>query len=140
MFECSFLFPYVLMYLGFKVVPSSLKHMKAPRKVYVLVVKISPKIRDLDRSHFFQEKNIWISLLKTVFLEPYASMRSKTHMCTVMYHVSMCMFYVILCVQAGKGFRCIAFGLSGWGRKFSRSWARGQWVQKPLNPEGKLEK
>lgn len=58
MFECSFLFPYVLMYLGFKVVPSSLKHMKAPRKVYVLVVKISPKIRDLDRSHFFQEKNI----------------------------------------------------------------------------------
>lgn len=59
MFESSFLFPYVFMYIGFKVVASSLKYMKAPKKVYVLVVKISPKISDLDRLFpFCQEKLI----------------------------------------------------------------------------------
>lgn len=57
MLESSFLFPNVFMYKGFKAVTSSLKPMKAPRKVYVLVVKISPKTRDLDRLFpFWQEK------------------------------------------------------------------------------------
>lgn len=63
-------------------------------------------------------------MLRTAFLDPCAIKMNKMHMYTVMYHVSMYMFYVILCVQTGKGFCfiCVWLGCLGAGNSVGYGW------------------
>ena len=105
--ESSSLFPCVVMYMGFKAVTSSLKYAKAPRKVYLLEVKASIKTDKIwvDCFHFAKENYLDFKTEHHVFIVSCwhdELMLNKMHI----YHVSMYMFYVSLCVQIGKGFFC----------------------------------
>lgn len=129
--ESSFPFSYVFMYMGFKAVASYLKYMKAPRKIYLFKVKVSKKTKEIciDYFHFTKKNDVDFKTQSHVFIVLcwHDEYMLKMYMCTIIYHVGMCMFYVILHVETGKSlFCCVCLSWRGGIGKFNRSWGTMQ--------------
>lgn len=124
-----FLFPVYLCTWDSKLWLLIWKYMKASRKIYLFEVKVSTKTKEIsmDCFHFTKKNDVDFKTQSHVFIVLcwHDEYMLKMYMCTIIYHVSMCMFYVIL--EIGKGLLCcVCLSWRGGTGKLNRSWGTMQ--------------